>query len=389
MNFKTGLYHLNKNENYNFQLNRLINWDGGDLAEIQKISHTITTNLEWKIALIQLGDRAMKENRIENAIAYYRMSEFFMADTDADKLTYYKKAKALFYDFYQGYFEDKRVEKVEVPFRNMKLPVLHTKAVGQRQGCILMHGGNDSYLEELFFPMLYLSAHGYEVYLFEGPGQGGVLREQGMTFIYQWEKPVQTILDYFNLENVVIIGISLGGMLAPRAAAFEKRIQRVVAWSIFPHFLEVALYDLPMPVRTLFKILLNLRCKALINGIMYREMEQDVFMQWVLEHGMHAYGAASPYDYLKNLNDFQIINIADKITQDVLILHGKNDHFIDWRMYKDEIACLTQAKSITLRLFTKEEQASDHCQCGNTKLALDTILKWLETFQNDDKKVLN
>ena len=34
---------------------------------------------------------AMREERIENAIAYYRMSEFFMYDGDPDKKAYYEK----------------------------------------------------------------------------------------------------------------------------------------------------------------------------------------------------------------------------------------------------------------------------------------------------------
>ena len=92
---------------------------------------------------------------------------------------------------------------------------------------------------------------------------------------------------------------------------------------------------------------------------------------------MYAYGANSPYDYINKLNDFQITNIADRIDQDILILHGMDDHFIHWKLYKDEIDRLINARSITLRLFTDKEEASNHCQCGNTKLVLDTIMNWL------------
>lgn len=106
---------------------------------------------------------------------------------------------------------------------------MYAEAKGEKKDTILLHGGNDSYFEEFFFPMLYLSENGFDVYLFEGPGQGGVLRNQGKHFTYQWEKPVKTILDMLNIDDVTIIGASLGGMLAPRAAAFEKRIRRVIA----------------------------------------------------------------------------------------------------------------------------------------------------------------
>jgi pimeloyl-ACP methyl ester carboxylesterase len=87
--------------------------------------------------------------------------------------------------------------------------------------------------------MLYLSGNCIDVYLFEGPGQGGVMRIQGKHFTYKWEEQVKAILDFFKLDDVTIIGASLGGMLAPRAAAFEKRIIRVIAWSIFPNFMDI------------------------------------------------------------------------------------------------------------------------------------------------------
>lgn len=379
MNFKTGLYTLNPDENYNFQLNRLINWDGGDLEEVRSIAGKIKTNADWKQQLLLLGDRALQEQRRENAIAYYRMSEFFMSDGDPDKCKTYKKAVELFYAHYESYFSDGTVERFSVPYEDVALPVLYAKSTVQKKGTILFHGGNDSYFEELFFPMLYFSQHGYDVYLFEGPGQGGVLREQGKTFTHQWEKPVRAILDWRNLTDVILIGVSLGGMLAPRAAAFEKRISHVVAWSVFPNFLQISLWDLPKPAKQLFKMLLKTKQKRLINTMMYSEMKKDAFMQWIFEHGMYAYGADTPYDYLKKLNDFQMLDIADKITQDVLILHGKQDHFVDWRLYSEEIDSLKNARSVTFRLFTQQESASNHCQCGNTQLVLDTILSWLET----------
>lgn len=379
MDFKVGLYSLHPDENYNFQLNRLINWDGGDLEEVRAIAGKIHSNSDWKEQLIGLGDRALEERRTENAIAYYRMSEFFMFDGDPDKRKYYQKAVELFYSHHASYFTDQIVEKFRVPYEDAALPVLCAKSQGEKRGTLLFHGGNDSYLEELFFPMLYLSQQGYDVYLFEGPGQGGVLREQGKKFTHEWEKPTRTILDHFQLEDVTLIGVSLGGMLAPRAAAFEKRISHVVAWSVFPNFLHISLYDMPEPIKTIFAFLLNTGQRALVNRIVSGEMKRDPFLQWLFEHGMYAYDAPTPYDYLRKLNDFQILDVAGQITQDILILHGKQDHFISWKLYQEEVDALNRAKSVTLRLFTEEESASNHCQCGNTKLALDTILAWLGT----------
>jgi hypothetical protein len=35
-------------------------------------------------------------------------------------------------------------------------------------------------------------------------------------------------------------------------------------------------------------------------------------------------------------------------------------------------------RSLTARLFTRAEQAQNHCQVGNLELALDVIVTWIE-----------
>ena len=203
--FKCGSYQLNDDPNFNFQLNRVIQWDGGRLEDIEPIARRIRICADWKRELIALGDRAAAENRIENAIGYYRMSEFFMFDGDPDKQRFYRKATDMFYEWAGPYFESGAVRRLEAPYEDVKLPILYAEAIGTRKGVILLHGGNDSYLEEFFFPMLYLARNGYAVYLFEGPGQGGVVRVQGKKFTHEWERPVKAPLSISDEPLVIII----------------------------------------------------------------------------------------------------------------------------------------------------------------------------------------
>ena len=35
--FKKGMYQFNDQSNFNYQLNRLVMWDGGDADEVQKV----------------------------------------------------------------------------------------------------------------------------------------------------------------------------------------------------------------------------------------------------------------------------------------------------------------------------------------------------------------
>lgn len=386
--FSRGLYNnLNKDPNFNYQLNRVVMWNEGDIEDIKKVAGKIHNSETWKKELIKLGNAAISEDRIKEAIAYYRMSEFFMYDGDSDKKKYYVKASKLFYDYYKEYFEDGTVKKYEVPYEEVKLPVMYAKAVGEKKDTILLHGGNDSYFEELFFAMLYLAEHGFDVYLFEGPGQGGVMRVQGKPFTYQWEKPVSAILDYLKLCDVTIMGASLGGMLAPRAAAFEKRIKRVVAWSIFPNFLHVIMAMANRSQKSFLHIFMKLKAKRIINFAFKMVMSKDEMVKWGAEHGMYAYEAKTPYDYIMKLNEFQMIDVGPKLTQDVLVIGANKDHFIDYKLFKEEMDSLINVHSLTFRLFTEKEDAANHCNMGNTKLLLDTVINWIEMMTREEKNI--
>ena len=64
------------------------------------------------------------------------------------------------------------------------------------------------------------------------------------------------------------------------------------------------------------------------------------------------------------------------ISQDVLVLAGESDLYTVY--FDEQIKALVNAKSVTGRLFTKEECADHHCQIGNMGLLLQTILEWTE-----------
>lgn len=50
---------------------------------------------------------------------------------------------------------------------------------------------------------------------------------------------------------------------------------------------------------------------------------------------------------------------------------------------------LTNARSVTARLFTREESAQNHCQAGNYGLALRTIVNWLDAMLIERAQPLN
>ena len=47
------------------------------------------------------------------------------------------------------------------------------------------------------------------------------------------------------------------------------------------------------------------------------------------------------------------------------------------RLFHEEFDLLTNARSLTLRLFSEKDNAGGHCNVGNSKLVLDAMLSWL------------
>jgi pimeloyl-ACP methyl ester carboxylesterase len=376
--FKKGTFKLHPDSNFNYQMNRMVMWSGADLEEVKEAAQKITDMGTWVPTFLALGETALREGRVEQAIAYFRGAEFFIFDDIEEKIRVSDKASDLFYDHYSHIFEDGMINRERVPYEPAYLPVWIARPEDNgAAGTILMHGGYDSSKEEFLGAVLYLRQKGYIVYLFEGPGQGEVLRKCGIPLTHEWEKPVKAILDQYDLDNVTIVGLSLGGMLAPRAAAFEPRIKRVVAWGILPNFLDVIISTRPRALQLLMKAFLRPWLKLPINLAAKREMAADPMAEWGIKQGCYAFGVSSPYDYLTTADRFQIFDIADLITQDFLLLGSAKDHFIPQGFYKDEIDSLVNVRSLTFRLFNEREQAENHCNAGNTGLALDTIIAWI------------
>ena len=127
--------------------------------------------------------------------------------------------------------------------------------------------------------------------------------------------------------------------------------------------------------------LLKIKCAPIINFVLQKKAKKDELIKWGLNHGMYAYEAKTPYEYLVKMNNYQIINIGDKIDQDMLIIGANRDHFINYKSIGKEINCLTNVRSLTVKIFTEKQNAAAHCNVGNAKLVFDTIMNWIEEIK--------
>lgn len=92
----------------------------------------------------------------------------------------------------------------------------------------------------------------------------------------------------------------------------------------------------------------------------------------------------TPFEFYCKLQLHTLAPIAEKITQDLLLLAGEKDHYIPKEQFEKARAELVNARSLKARMFTVEEGGGQHCQIGNHKLAIDEIIRWLEQIEDSD-----
>jgi pimeloyl-ACP methyl ester carboxylesterase len=174
-------------------------------------------------------------------------------------------------------------------------------------------------------------------------------------------------------DDVTLLGISMGGWLCFRAAANEPRIKRVIASSIAFDYMQIP----PLPVRMLVTVLL--RCRGLMDYLADLKMKASYQERWGINNLMYITKTRTPMEATDVLLQFNEHNLhSEKVGQDVLILTGAEDHFIPLKMHYKQVSALKNTRSVRARIFTREEQGQNHCQIGNTRLALDVMVKWID-----------
>jgi pimeloyl-ACP methyl ester carboxylesterase len=276
--------------------------------------------------------------------------------------------------FYRA-FKNDGIERLKIPYKDAYLPAIRISPTNaEKKGTIVMHGGFDSFIEEFYSWMRYFFEHGYEVVAFEGPGQGGARKKYGLALDWRWERPAKAILDYFKLDDVTWLGISMGGWFCFRAVAFEPRIQRVIASGIAFDYMQAPNFVAQQLAKLFF-----ISFRKLTNRLTIRKMRKDKMHAWSVSNMMYIADKKTPVDAMDVVLQLNEKNLhSELVKQDVLILTGREDHFIPFKMHDMQINALINARSVTGRVFTKEEQAQNHCQIGNVGLALDVMVKWIE-----------
>jgi alpha-beta hydrolase superfamily lysophospholipase len=381
-------------QTYNFETSRVLNdiaVVGGDAGEVnQAIAGLEAGDAQgWYTDWSAAGDRAMaladrtadpvsKGHALLRAHNYYRTAEFFLAPDDARRPSVWKKNVAA---FYQGLdVLGIKYERIRVPYGKYHLNAVYYPGPADTgdKPLLVVVGGYDSTMEELYFHVVAAALQrGYAVLTYEGPGQGSVLREQGLTFTPEWEKPNGAVLDTFLATHpisgkIVLIGESMGGYLAPRAAAFDPRITGVVAYDVFYDGAAIATRHVPP-----FVFWLRQKGDYGVLNFLAGHASSDPGSTWSVQNGMWVFGVKGPFEVLDAFKPYTLAPVASRIKADVLILAGADDHFVPQGQVAAFQKSLTGARSVTTVVFDRLSGGSEHCQIGAPSLWHATLFDWL------------
>lgn len=330
------------------------------------------------------GHKISARDAYFRASEYYRSAEFYLHDHPENP------ALLKMWDRMSSCFEKARrlsipsFEAVRIPYKGTKLPAYFCAPAGRREPrpTLLIHTGFDGTIQEVYLEYAnHALQRGYNCLIFEGPGQGSMIRIQGIPYRYDWEKVVTPVVDYVlkrqtvDPKRIALMGLSMGGYFAPRAAAYEHRLAACIAnqgvmdcWGT-PERVGV----------TREEMIKLLEEKPEDYEREYREgVKNHITGYWVMTHGMWAFRAKTLAEFELKLARMNLRDCAHLITCPTLVLDSEAEQFSPGQA-KKLFEALTSPK--TYMLFKAGEGAELHCQEGGRLLGVQRIFDWLdETF---------
>jgi pimeloyl-ACP methyl ester carboxylesterase len=270
-------------------------------------------------------------------------------------------------------------EVVSIPYEDTTLPGYLFRCSLETAPTVVLTGGYDGTAEELYFYNGAAAlARGYHVLAFDGPGQGTALLSQGLVLRPDWENVISPVLDWLLVQpgidpaRVALIGLSLGGYLAPRAASAEHRLAACVADCGSFDLYASALSRVPGPLAAGYEAGRE-RPTALL-GRLLSWVERQPTGGWALRRGQQVHGAASPLAYFAALRDYTLAGRAGQIRCPTFVANAEGD---DISASAPQLAAaLTGPKQFVT--FTAAEGAGDHCESGARTLFHARVFAWLD-----------
>jgi dienelactone hydrolase len=296
---------------------------------------------ERAVADERAGHRRAAGQKYHRAANYLSQAERMQSAHSPDRRAVYQRCL----DLAQKTFEliDPATVRVSVPFEGSTLPAYFTRPAGDRPApCMIMWNGLDSTKEHMYVSGFAqeLAARGIATLMVDCPGSGEALRFDGLTARVETEVWAAACVDYLlgrddvDPARIGLVGWSLGGYYAPRAAAFEKRLALCVAWGA------------------------NHDWGAVQKRRLQREGENPVPHYW--DHVLWVWGESDLDTFIKKAEAVTLDGVVGHITVPFLITHGENDRQIPLEYAHRSYLQAVNSPNRRLRVFTAAEGGAEH-----------------------------
>lgn len=335
-------------ESFDFQLTRHLSYSPAQMADINEClmtaQHIQNGNFEswydqWnktarRVHAVAL--QALKDGHTASAhSAFLRASNYYIAsdsylhgnpndprirDASHNSIMCFTQAIALM---------STRIKPVKIPYEGTTLPGYFYTVDGKERATIMMQAGFDGTQEELYLRAQEAVKRNYNVLTFEGPGQGAVLREQGLPFRPDWEVVIRAVVDFASAQKevasskLILYGESFGGYFAPRGTSGDDRIKILIENGGF--------YDLVAAMAAIEgnkKDLLIQEAKT--NAPAFNEAIQGVMkartsIRWFFERGMFSFQAKTPSELILKCAAYTLENRSHLIKSITLVVDAENE----------------------------------------------------------------
>lgn len=276
--------------------------------------------------------------------------------------------------------------KVELPFEREAIQgyLYRPEHEYSKRATLILNGGADSTQQESYFSLAPLALRrGYNVFTFDGPGQGVMLFHDRKAMRHDWETVITPIVDYLieqpevDGEKIALYGPSFGGMLAPRAAAYERRLAALIVnpgqWDALENIKSALLPEEGTGSSETVKVEEFLQMAL-----------QDKYFAKKFHSKRFVHAVESPTELIKEWENYNLSSIAQLIECPTLVCDAENEPYSEGQAKKLFDALRCQKK---YHLFASAQGAGEHCSAGSLGYLSQVLFDWLDELLMECREI--
>ena len=123
------------------------------------------------------------------------------------------------------------------------------------------------------------------------------------------------------IERIALLGMSMGGYLAPRAAAFDHRIAACVAYDGVLNMAAAILGPQPPEVDSEQRV-------AAMDSLIANRVQAPSSLRWGISNALWVFSGATTHELIDEISKYDdLTEVAGQISCPTLVCEAENDHF--------------------------------------------------------------